>query len=157
VIPSNDLDATIAGHESWNSVTNYYPGDNYIDWIGTSIYGSTEPGKEWRSFNDIMDTAYTELESISTTKPFAILELGIIEDSEMGNKSEWMENALQAIENGTYPKVKAISYWNEKWEDKHKTIDLRINSSSQAKEIYKWLVSSPFFISSVQYEFSARL
>src|SRR5690606_3560391 len=65
VIPSFEADDTSSSQEAWNNVTNYYPGDDYIDWIGTSVYGSTEPGKEWKAFADIMDTAYKELESIS--------------------------------------------------------------------------------------------
>lgn len=154
VIPSFEADDTSSSQEAWNNVTNYYPGHDYIDWIGTSVYGSTEPGKEWKAFADIMDTAYKELESISTTKPFAILELGIIEDPEMGNKSEWLENALQLVKDESYPRIKAISYWNEKWEHGDNTIDLTINSSMESEEVYKRLISSPFFKSTANYEFN---
>jgi beta-mannanase len=154
VFPYHEVGNVIQSREPWNSIENYYPGDDYIDWIGTSVYGSTEPGKEWKSFTDIMDTAYKELESVSTTKPFAILELGIIEDPGVGNKSEWIQDALQLIENGTYPRIKAISYWNEKWDDGADIIDLTINSSSKVDDIYKELISSPFFTSTVKYKFS---
>ncbi|MDN5845022.1 MAG: glycoside hydrolase family 26 protein [Candidatus Nitrosocosmicus sp.] len=154
VFPYHEVGDETPTDEPWNSIENYYPGDEYIDWIGTSVYGSTERGKEWTSFTEIMDTAYTELESVSATKPFAILELGIIEDPEMGNKSEWMREALQLIENGTYPRIKAISYWNEKWDNGDNIIDLTVNSSSEGVDIYKELISSPFFISAVQYEFN---
>jgi beta-mannanase len=152
VVPSDDVGDEIPRDVPWNKIENYYPGDDYIDWIGTSVYGSIEPGNEWRTFTDIMDIAYKELESVSTTKPFAILEFGIIEDPEMGNKSEWLGDTLQLIENESYPRIKAISYWNEKWNDDDDTlIDLTIHSSSETTEIYKELISSPFFISSVQY------
>ncbi|VFJ13106.1 conserved protein of unknown function [Candidatus Nitrosocosmicus franklandus] len=148
-------DSTInQDEESWNNVENYYPGDDYIDWIGTSVYGSIEPEKEWNSFREIMDRAYKELESISDSKPFAILELGIIEDPEMGNKSEWIQEALHLIENGTYPRVKAISYWNEKWENDGDIIDLTIDSTSDSLSTYRELISSPFFISSARSEYN---
>lgn len=154
VFPSHEIGDGMPSEKPWNSIENYYPGDEYIDWIGTSVYGSTERGKEWTSFTEIMDTAYTELESVSTTKPFVILELGIIEDPEMGNKSEWMQEALQLIENGTYPRIKAVSYWNEKYYDGDDIIDLTVNSSSEALDIYKEIILSPFFISDAQYEFN---
>jgi len=154
VIPSHEVGDEILTDAPWNSIENYYPGDEYIDWIGTSVYGSIKPGNGWRTFSDIMGTAYTELESVSTTKPFAILELGIIEDPEMGNKSEWMQEALQLIESGAYPRIKAISYWNEKYYDGDDIIDLTVNSSSEGVDIYKELILSPFFISAAQYEFN---
>lgn len=154
VIPYHEVGDESPDQEPWNSIENYYPGDEYIDWIGTSVYGSTERGKEWTSFKEIMNAAYTELESVSTTKPFAILELGIIEDPEIGNKGEWMQEALGLIENGTYPRIKAISYWNEKWDDGENIIDLTVNSSSEGVDVYKRLISSPFFESAVRYEFN---
>ena len=36
-------------NQSWNDIANYYPGNDYIDWIGASVYGSFERGTEWRS------------------------------------------------------------------------------------------------------------
>ena len=151
VFPLHDVGDEILSEEQWNSIENYYPGDDYIDWLGTTVYGSTQFGKEWTSFAEIMDTAYKELESVSATKPFAILELGVIEDPEMGDKDKWIQDSLQLIENGTYPRIKAISYWNEKWNDGDDIIDLTINSSSKVKDIYKTLISSPFFIPTLRY------
>jgi hypothetical protein len=57
----------------------------------------------------------------------------LIEDPQLGNKTEWIKNALHSVEGGTrYPRIKAISYWDEKWIDNNnKTIDLRINSSAK--------------------------
>ncbi|HYF99635.1 MAG TPA: glycosyl hydrolase [Candidatus Saccharimonadales bacterium] len=152
VVPSYDVGDEIPSDAPWNRIENYYPGDDYIDWIGTSVYGSIAPGNEWSTFSDIMDIAYEELESLSTAKPFAILEFGIIEDPEMGNKSEWLGDALNLILEGAYPQIKAISYWNEKYiDDDGNLIDLTIDSSSEATEIYKRFISSPFFISTTKY------
>lgn len=154
VFPSHEIGDGMPSEESWNSIQNYYPGDEYIDWIGTSVYASSGAGKEWKSFTDIMDVAYPELESLSNEKPFAIFELGIIEDPEMGNKSGWIQDALQSIENNTYPRIKAISYWNEKWNDGDKTIDLTLNSSSETVNVYKEIISSPFFLTDAQYQYN---
>ena len=43
IFPPQDLPDTISG-TSWNNVANYYPNDNYVDWIGISVYGQDEIG-----------------------------------------------------------------------------------------------------------------
>ena len=54
----------ISPNEAWNNIKNYYPGDDYIDWIGTSIYGSIDPGGEWKSFIDTLNsTLYRTFDS----------------------------------------------------------------------------------------------
>lgn len=64
--------------EAWNSMANYYPGDDYIDWIGLSVYGSKNDKDENQfSFSFIWDYIQADLNAISTTKPIIILELGV--------------------------------------------------------------------------------
>jgi len=68
--------------ESWNSMAAYYPGDEYIDWIGISVYGPLthkEARSYWETFTEIMDAYYPELCAISAEKPLAVLEFGVVE------------------------------------------------------------------------------
>jgi beta-mannanase len=68
--------------ESWNSMAAYYPGDEYIDWIGISVYGPLTPKEArsyWETFTEIMDAYYPELCAISADKPLAVLEFGVVE------------------------------------------------------------------------------
>lgn len=151
VFPQQEAGDTPALRNDWNKIRNYYPGDDYIDWIGISVYGADEPHVEWKSFTEIMDAAYPELAAISSTKPLAIFEFAVIEEPSEGDKSEWIKNALDSLEDGRYPRIKGISYWDEKWVDQEVgTIDLRLNSSSDTVGIYKEIISSPFFISDIQ-------
>lgn len=64
--------------ESWNEISQYYPGDAYIDWIGISVYGPQTKEEMYQSFNEIMNKVYPEITKISN-KPIAILEFGITE------------------------------------------------------------------------------
>ena len=57
----------------------YYPGDDYIDWIGISIYGSLNRYDKGDSFSSLMEKSYPYFSSISSKKPLAILEFGVIE------------------------------------------------------------------------------
>lgn len=72
------VDAYSEPDEDWNSMANYYPGGNYIDWIGVSVYGPQEPGDEYQDFTEIMNDTYPSLSAL-TDKPIAILEFAITE------------------------------------------------------------------------------
>ena len=144
--------------KKWNNIENYYPGDNYIDWIGLSVYGAVEPDSEWKSFTDIMDLAYPVITEISASKPLAVFEFGVAEYPQLGNKTEWIKNALESLEVGRYPRIKAISYWDEIWKDDstNKVIDLRINSSIESSEIYREILNSSFFVSHAEFQCAMR-
>jgi len=72
------VDAYSEPHVSWNELENYYPGDDYIDWLGVSIYGPQENNDEYQEFSEIMDDVYPSLINLSS-KPIAILEFAITE------------------------------------------------------------------------------
>lgn len=64
----------------WNNPKYYYPGDDYIDWIGIRAYGPTEPGEDYIEPKELLLEAYNKLKEISTNKPYAILEFGMTEN-----------------------------------------------------------------------------
>jgi len=64
---------------NWNNFENYYPGDDYIDWIGVSVYGAITQDDEYEEFNIKLSRVYNRIK-ILTQKPLAILEMGITED-----------------------------------------------------------------------------
>ena len=72
------VDAYSEPNVSWNEIENYYPGDNYIDWLGVSIYGPQESNEDYQEFSEIMDDIYPSLTNLSN-KPIAILEFAITE------------------------------------------------------------------------------
>jgi beta-mannanase len=68
--------------EEWNSMASYYPGDDYVDWIGISVYGpqSRKQARQyWETFTDLMDEYYPELAALSSDKPLAVVEFGVTE------------------------------------------------------------------------------
>ncbi len=72
------IDAYSEPNIDWNKIENYYPGDNYIDWFGVSIYGPQENGEDYQEFSEIMNDIYPILSELSD-KPIAILEFAITE------------------------------------------------------------------------------
>jgi hypothetical protein len=137
--------------EPWNNISSYYPGDDYIDWIGVSIYGPTEPGEKWQTFTEVLNSSYREISAIGPKKPIAVLEFGVVDDPEIGNKSLWIQTALQSIKSGKYPHIHAISYWHENWKNDDGSIsNLRLDSSSKALEAYRKEIASSFFVTKVE-------
>lgn len=137
--------------ETWNSKQAYYPGDNYVDWIGVSIYSAQYPGDQWEDFTVGMDHAYRELTALSPTKPMAVLEFGIIEDPFVAfRKADWITNALTALRTNTYPRVKAVAYWHESAWIRTGENNMRVDSSPSALQAYQREIADPTFIASAR-------
>jgi len=67
--------------EDWNDPVLYYPGDDYIDWLGVSIYGPFQRGDKYKNLNptDLINKAHKKFQEVSKNKPYAILEFGVTE------------------------------------------------------------------------------
>ena len=130
---------------NWNTKAGYYPGDDYIDWIGLSVYGAQTPDEDWMKFEDILTENWEEIMSISPQgKPLAILEWGVV-DNVQHQKPEWISDAMSSIKPGGkfYPNIKAVSYWHENFDD---TI-LKIDESPESLSAYRAAVDDEIFVS----------
>jgi len=116
----------------WNAVDNYYPGDEFVDWIGLSVYGAQEPKKEIPciSFADVMDYAMEEWGDLKKRKPLYLLEFGMIGghpgcsqkddpdcDPKQCKASKWADDALSNLLAHRWPEVRGFSWWNETWKE----------------------------------------
>jgi hypothetical protein len=95
--------------EEWNRLENYYPGDEWIDWVGVSVYGRQVPkDRHAVSFRFQMDWVYERLQRL-TDKPAIVCEFGTIDDR---HQVAWAQAALQDLLRGRWPKVIGFSWWN---------------------------------------------
>ncbi len=131
--------------DSWNAMGDYYPGDDYIDWIGISVYGPQEPGEGWWTFEDVLTDSWEEIMAISDSgKPIAIMEWGVIDKPDIGNKAQWISDAFSLLgPDGDYPEIAAISYWHENFDE----TNLRLDSSPEALAAYRAGIASDVFVS----------
>jgi hypothetical protein len=136
--------------ENWNQAKYYYPGDEYIDWLGVSIYGSQHPGADyWETFNEILADRYQSILDISQNKPIALLEFGVTDNHPSGKKDAWLEDAFETILDNPYLDFQAISYWHESWEEEDDIFaSLRIDSSAESLDTFRRYSADPRFISS---------
>ena len=121
----------------WNAVRYYYPGDDYIDWIGVSVYGRLKGSEPPTAFDKIMQRVYPTLTSLSPSKPIAILELGVSDTGERADKADWIRAAFESITSGRYPRVKAVSWWNKIYRPNGSRSTLEIDSSAESLAAYR--------------------
>lgn len=96
-------------HPAYGNFEAYYPGDEYVDWVGSSAlnYGEVASWSEWWSFREIFDKPYRELGKYG--KPIMIAELGSVAIG--GNRAEWFKEALTDLPS-KYPLVKALIFFH---------------------------------------------
>ncbi len=140
-------------YEAWNKPANYYPGDNYIDWVGFSLYGAqtiTEPW-EWLGFSTILQDYADDFAAIPTTKPIALLEFGVTDGHPDGNKTAWLNDAFETILDNPYMKFQAINPWHEDWQNEDETwTRIRLDSSPEVETTFKQWIGNQRFISEIQ-------
>ena len=136
----------------WNSAKYYYPGDDYIDWIGLSIYGVQRVDDPWIYFSQALKKQYMLVDEITDKKPIAVLEFAVTDYHASGSKSAWLEDTFASVLHNPYFDFKAINYWHEDWINPGgKKTTLRIDSSTESLETFKKLVSDKHFISKTRF------
>jgi hypothetical protein len=101
----------------WNSLFNYYPGDQYVDWVGIVAFNQAEwLDVPWWSLTDLLDSATWDhvLPEVMCqyAKPI-ILEMGSVDGSrpEDGTKANWVRDAYQEIHQ--FPFIRAVFWFND--------------------------------------------
>jgi hypothetical protein len=138
--------------ESWNRMSAYYPGADYVDWLGLSVYGKQFLNDgDWYAFKDVMEEAYHEICRLDPVKPVIVAEYGVGEFPGSGNKAEWVVGALDLLRT-RYTRVKGAVYWHERWQNKDESYsNLRINSSPEALAAYRQGIADPFWLDRPEY------
>ncbi len=136
----------------WNNMKQYYPGDDYVDWIGVSIYGSQRVGDRWLEVIDTFDETYDNMAGISSNKPLALFEFGVTEDKERGNKSQWIQDVFNFVTSSGYSRIKLISYWNQNFPiyNQGKIVNyslMQIDTSPEVLYVYRENINKNIFIS----------
>lgn len=115
----------------WNNPHLYYPGDEYVDWIGLTGYnnGTSHDADQWREFDDIYNDIYSEYSSLYPEKPLMITEFSSNEDG--GHKGEWIKRTFEMLAQ-KYQRIK-IAVWFDQVDGKW---NYPINSSPDSREAF---------------------
>ena len=134
--------------DTWNFAPAYYPGSDYVDWLGLSVYGQQFKDEPNPGITSLLDWPYQELSGLDPNKPIMIAEWATGEfpypAGEPGiRKPEWIKQALELFRT-RYPRVKAAVYWHERWQNVDQTYsNLRVNSSVESLQAYRDGVANP--------------
>jgi hypothetical protein len=88
----------------------YYPGDEWVDWIGTGVlnYGDVAPWSRWWTFNQIVEKAYPALMKLH--KPIMITEFGTVTSG--GDAAEWYTAGFRDLRE-RYGAVRSVVFFNQ--------------------------------------------
>jgi len=131
--------------ESWNGISSYWPGADYVDWVGISAYGKQFPSQSWYSFKGAFANAYQETVALAPDKPFILAEWGIGEYAD-GSKGAYIDEAFRRMESQS-PRLKAAVFWHERWQNGDLSYsNLRVQSSVESLNAYRNGVARPFWL-----------
>jgi beta-mannanase len=140
--PSIDLST-----EEWNDVKHYWPGDDYVDWIGLDAY-NFYPKDPWggerpyRDFDNCFRDLYDKCAQLGN-HPMAIAEFGTGEFEYKGlTKSDWVKDAFTKIKT-EYPRIKLFT-----WFHINKELDWRVNSRPETQQAFQEVLKDPYYIGS---------
>lgn len=137
--------------DEWNEMKQYYPGDDYVDWLAISAYGKQFNRDPWVSAFDSFTYAYNDLCELNPDKPVMFAEWGIGEFPKAGNKAQFITDAFEIMK-AKLPRLKAAVFWHERWENEDGSYsNLRATSSPQALEAFKKAVADPYWLDRPQY------
>jgi beta-mannanase len=126
----------------WNQMEKYFPGDEYIDWIGLDGYNWGY--SRTQSFADIFGPAYRLLTRLSR-KPLMIGEFACAEDAAAGEQSKaaWLNAAFTSLESD-FPAIKLFNWFNI-----NKERDWRVESSPAAIRSFRNMLQKGYFLDKI--------
>jgi len=149
---------------------NYYPGDEYVDWVGASLYaikyfeGVKNHGDQTDALNTYFATGdfanpvmrMTELmqfmEKSKINKPVMITECGVAhyirpekEDSNFWAMAQMQKMYAELLRK--YPQIKGINYFNVQRQNEVNAYELF--TDLPLNNLYNKLVETPYFIQNV--------
>lgn len=147
------LDSEARPLESWNAMKNYYPGDDYIDWLGLTVFGAQrrQDIAGYQQFQDVLygrsvqdQNRWSEFLAVSDRPYKGLFKFAVIEDPDQScRKADWLSRTLKAIPS-QFNQFKMVGYWSASVVQ-DPAISMRLDTSKCAVDAYKAEIASGFF------------
>ncbi|PZE22707.1 stalk domain-containing protein [Paenibacillus xerothermodurans] len=141
------------------SMDAYYPGDDYVDWVGVSMY--TEPYENGDPAQGSMQ-ATSPIERLdylyktySARKPLMISETAVSHYAHIPNESFTAYGLLNLhrlyeIMPVKYPRLKAITYFNVDLKDRESRNNYSLAANPSMKSLYTNMIARPYYLTKVE-------
>ncbi len=144
-----------------STITKFYPGDDYVDWVGMSVYNVVYHNNDIRQradHEDPMELIRYVYATYAERKPIMISEYGVTHYT-ITDQKEHVSFALQKLERmytglqERYPRIKAIFYFDvnavKEARPGRRINDYSITNNTEILELYRRLISNSYFLSDV--------
>ena len=130
----------------WNRFEEYYPGDEYVDFLGMDIYNWGNIGRwgwwfwsrsRWTAPEDLLEKPYERMIRLSPDKPVLLCEVG--STSSGGDKREWIQEFFGSLKTD-FTAVKGFV-----WFDFDKETDWGISIDTDMWETYRAMSGDEYF------------
>lgn len=130
---------------NYTDLRRYYPGDDYVDWIGLDGYHwGSMPGWEAQAFDRVFRASYDLM--ASRNKPMMIAEMGTPADG--WNSGQWLISAFDKIALD-YPRIQAVVYFNADF-SKRGEKDWRFTQNNETLKAFRHIVRLPEYSGKAQ-------
>ncbi len=132
--------------EAWNVYKSYYPGSDYVDWLGLSAYGQQYPYQKFWSVDEVFISSYREIAAVDPDKPVLLAEWGVGHFPRSGSMSRWIAEFFRRIP-AECPRIHAAIYWHELWQNHDGSwSNLRVNATEEALAAYRKGVAQAYWL-----------
>ncbi|WP_248926674.1 stalk domain-containing protein [Paenibacillus hamazuiensis] len=141
------------------SMHAYYPGDDYVDWVGVSLYTEPYENGDPQQANMQGTSPVERLDELYRTyadrKPLMISETAVSHYAHIPEESftDWALMNMDRLYNvmpHKYPRLKAITWYNVDLKDRESRNNYLLSANPELKAAYAKLISSPFYLSKVE-------
>lgn len=133
----------------WNpsSMTPFYPGGAYVDWIGFNMYNwayCRGDHDRWRSFEEMIRPVYDWARRNHPSKPIMLPEWGAQEGRFAGeSRAAWFDAIIPTIKS-EFPALKALVYFDVNVGFQEAMCQWQVDSTTSALNAYRRLVHDDF-------------
>lgn len=131
----------------------YYPGDDAVDWVGISAYGS-ERSTDSRcpAFRDLLDGI---LPLLPPSKPHFVFEFGNTDNNPACPAGPWVTAALDDLVGGRWPDLHGFSWWQQKFVDDAQhggSTDYLVQDDPAVNAVFRRALASPKVLDAPLYQ-----
>lgn len=118
-------------------ISPYFPGDEWVDYVGLDGYNWGTPVGRWQSLEEVFAASYAVVTGLSA-RPVIIAETSSSEIG--GDKAAWIRTGFMSTIPQSFPRVSAVVWFDRKKED-----DWRIDSSQASLDAYRAVVDCSIY------------